>query len=60
MKILNLELGINEDTGETYTNIKALEKLITEEDTKEMQKAANSFVKGVYKIIEKNLENMEI
>ncbi len=60
MVILELKLGINEDTGETYTNIKALETLLTEEDTKEMQKAANSFVKGVYKIFEKNLENMKI
>lgn len=58
MELLELKLGINEETGKTYINIKALEELLTEEDTKEIQKAANSFVKEMYKIFEKNLENM--
>lgn len=59
MKILNLELGINENTGETYVNINATEGLMIEEDAKEVKKVTDVFVKGVYKILEKNLENME-
>lgn len=59
MRILNLELGINEDTGKAYINVKALNNLVTEEDAKQIQQAANIFTKNIYKILEKNLENME-